>query len=103
MNKDPDGVILYANEAMFQATGYLFNDLIGRTPGEIWGNQRDESFYEEMWHAIKVEKRTFAANVLNRKKDGTYYNCDLRIYPVLGEDNDINFFVGITFNFEYAI
>ena len=100
---DEDGVILYANDALSQVTGFSVNEILGRTPGEIWGNERDQGFYEEMWHTIKIEKRPFSSNVLNKKKDGTYYNCDLKIYPVLNQNKNINFFVGIVSNFEYAI
>lgn len=101
---DEDGVILFANEAKLQRSGYETDDLLGRTPGELWGNQKDESFYEYMWETIKVDKKSFTAtNMINKRKDGSYYGCDLKIYPILDDNKNINFFVGIETNFSDSI
>src|SRR3989344_7553582 len=77
-----EGIILYANEAMIGRTGFPRHEIIGKTPGELWGNQRDESFYQYMWETIKVDKKPFTSDMTNRRKDGTYYSCELKIYPV---------------------
>ena len=103
MITDEDGVILYANDATFEKTGFFKEDLVGRTPGELWGNQKDDGFYEYMWETIKVDKKSFESNMTNRKKDGTYYNCNLKVYPILDDSRDIIFFVSITSNFTEAI
>ena len=101
---DEDGVILFANEATLQRSGYTREERMGNTPGEIWGNQKDESFYEYMWETIKVDKKSFTApNMINKRKDGSYYGCDLIIYPILDDNKNINFFVGIESNYSDSI
>ena len=100
---DEDGVILFANEAVVQRNGFSVEEVIGQTPGELWGNQRDKSFYEDMWQTIKVEKKPFTATVTNRRKDGTYYGCELRIYPVLDESKKVVYFLGIESDFIEAV
>ena len=100
---DEDGVIFYVNDILTQITGFDRYEIIGKTPGELWGNQKDKSYYDYMWHTIKVEKKPFIGNFLNRRKDGTYYSCDFKIYPILDDKKDILFFVGISSNFADAI
>jgi len=100
---DEDGVILYANDATFENTGFAREDVLGRTPGELWGNQKDDSFYEYMWETIKIDKKPFETVMTNKRKDGTYYGCNLKIYPILDDNEEITFFVGITSNFTETI
>lgn len=54
-----------------------------------------KEFYEKMWQAIKIEKRPFAAEVKNKRKDGTEYWQELHISPVLRENGEVKFFIGI--------
>ena len=100
---DDDGVILFANEAVLQRTGFSEEEVIGQTPGVLWGNQKDESFYEYMWETIKVDKKPFASIMTNRRKNGTYYGCEIKIYPILNKNKDIDFFVGIESNFTESV
>ncbi len=100
---DEDGVILFANEHIVERTGFSIAEIVGKTPGELWGNQKDTGFYEDMWQTIKIEKKPFTASMTNKRKDGTYYGCELKIEPILDEKGDISFFIGIELNFSDAI
>ena len=100
---DEDGVILFANDAVSQRTGFFIEEVIGKTPGELWGNQKDKSFYQDMWQTIKIDKKPFTATMTNRRKDGTYYGCELRIYHVLDSDKNVLFFMAIESDFIDAI
>ena len=97
-----DGVILFVNEAMTERTGFSRQEIIGRTPGKLWGNQKDEGFYQYMWETIKVDKKSFTSDMVNRRKDGTYYGCELKIYPI-EDDLGNSFFVGIETKFNDVI
>jgi len=100
---DEDGVILFANEITVKRTGYSMEEIIGKTPGELWGNQNDKSFYEDMWRTIKTEKKPFYGRVTNKKRDGTYYGSNLTIYPILDKQKNIYLFLGIASDFMDAI
>jgi len=100
---DEDGVILFANDAVTQRTGFTVEEVIGKTPGELWGNQKDKSYYQDMWQTIKIEKKPFTATLTNRRKDGTYYGCELRIYPVLDESKNVTYFLGIESDYTDAV
>ena len=100
---DENGVILFANKHVVDRTGFSIEEIIGQTPGKLWGNQKDEGFYKDMWKTIKIDKNPFTATMINKRKDGTYYGCELKIEPVLDENENISFFVGIESNFIDAI
>lgn len=92
---DPDGNIIYANKAVEENTGFKIDELIGQSPGKLWGGNMPKEFYEKMWHKIKVEKRPFVGEVKNKRKGGTEYWQELRVYPVLDDKSEIKVFIGI--------
>lgn len=88
---DPDGYILYANEAAVSLTGFSLEEMKGKTPS-LWGKQMPHEFYVDMWHQIKTEKKPFSGEITNRKKDGTLYIASARIVPIV-DDGKVSFFV----------
>lgn len=92
---DREGVIIYANKGAEMKTGFSTEEMIGKRPGDLWGGQMEESFYVNMWIEIKEKKVPFFGEVKNKRKDGTFYWQETRIYPVLGDDGEIEFFIGI--------
>lgn len=91
---DPDGVILFANKAAEKLTGYSKSEMIGNRPS-LWGKQTPKEFYEKMWNTIKIGKKSFKREITNRHKDGTEYEVEIKISPILDENNNVAFFVGI--------
>lgn len=92
---DEHANIIYANKAVELSSGFKHDALVGKTPGDLWGGNMPREFYERMWHTIKVEKRPFVDEVRNVRKDGTEYWQELRISPVLADDGEVRFFIGI--------
>lgn len=92
---DPDANIIYANRAVERNTGFPHDEIIGRNPADFWGGQMPQEFYTGMWQTIKIEKRPFIGEVRNKRKDGTEYWQELHISPVLWDNGDVKFFIGI--------
>ena len=94
---DPTGIILYANSATSEITGYSHSELLGKKAGssKLWGGQMDREFYAKLWHTIKIEKKTFEATVNNRRKNGNKYFAQVKISPVLDKNNNVVFLVAI--------
>ncbi|MEI6843158.1 MAG: ATP-binding protein [bacterium] len=92
---DPDGIVLYANKAIEIITGFKEKDTIGKKAGTLWRLPMSKPFYEELWKTIKTEKRTYQGEIKNRKKNHEIYDSKISISPVLDENNEIKFFVGI--------
>jgi PAS domain S-box-containing protein len=90
---DPDGIILYANPATAVTTGFSEEEIVGGKPS-LWGRQMPKEFYGRLWETIR-SGASFSTEVTNRKKDGSRYVAELNINPILGENGEIRFFVGV--------
>lgn len=93
---DAEGVVLYANKAVEEITGFKKEEILHKKAGikALWGGQMDKSFYKKLWHTIKTEKKDFSGEVNNRRKNGELYVAQASISPVI-ENNKVAFFVGI--------
>ena len=91
---DNEGIILYVNQSMLDATGYSLSEVIGQTPG-VWGGHMSKQFYKDLWHKIKDKKQVATFEVLNKKKNGETYKAILRISPILDVNSKPSMFLGI--------
>lgn len=92
---DEHANILYANKAAEQQTGFSIEEMIGKNPADLWGGKMPKEFYERMWHQIKIEKKPFVGEVQNIRKDGSSYWQALHISPILNDNGEVKFFIGI--------
>lgn len=92
---DPEGTIIYANQAATRTTGFSIEEMLGRKTSDLWGGHMDDNFYQDMWKAIKTEKRAYDGKVKNQKKNGRFYTAEVHIAPVLNLKQEIMFYVGI--------
>lgn len=80
---DPEGRTLYANACVSRRTGYSQREIIGRTPGELWGGHMPRAFYRQLWRTLKIERRPFFGTVKNHGKQRGVYSEDLALAPIL--------------------
>jgi PAS domain S-box-containing protein len=92
---DPQGTILFINNAVEIATGYTADEAIGKNPSELWGGHMSMEFYVDMWKEILEKKATVKLKMTNRKKSGQPYNIELLVSPILDTNGNVIFFVGI--------
>lgn len=91
---DKDATILYANPMVERITGYPHSELIGANP-RLWGKQMSQEFYTTLWKTIKIDKRIYEGQIVNRRKNGELYTAELRCAPILDNNGDVEGFVGI--------
>lgn len=91
---DIEGRILFVNSAAKDLTGYGLEDIIGKTPS-LWGDESSEAFYAEAFDKIRESKTPLRGEVGNYRKDGKKFIGQLHISPVLSEEKEVIFFVGI--------
>ncbi len=91
---DKTGKIIYANKMCQEITGYSYDEIIGKNPS-LWGGQMDKEYYKTMWETIAIKKQRFGGEIINKRKDGRLYEASVRIIPVLDDNGDVKFFVGI--------
>jgi PAS domain S-box-containing protein len=91
---DPDGVVLYANNAVSVITGYSNDEIIGKRPS-LWGNQMPKEFYVKFWKIIKEDKKVFIGEINNKRKNGEIYIAEIKVAPILDKNGNVVFFVGV--------
>ena len=95
---DSQGKIVYINRAVEKMTGYTVHESIGKKPSQLWGGNMDEKFYQKMWKTMLEEKRSVNFKMINQKKDGTPYDVELTVSPIIDNSDNIVYFVGIEMN-----
>lgn len=80
--------ILFVTKQISELTGYTTSEIIGQTPKMFQGNLSDEKSRSKIREAIK-NKHPFKEIVINYKKDGTFYKCEIEAYPKFDADNNL--------------
>ena len=91
---DPDGGIIYVNQAFTDVTGYTYEDVRGKNPSILQSGKQDRDFYARMWGAIKSTDK-WKGELWNKRKNGELYPEALDIRAIHNKNGDIKFFVGV--------
>lgn len=92
---DKEGHIQWVNPAFSKLTGYSTREAIGRTPGELLkSGKHDKQFYDQIWETIR-SKKVWSGELINRRKDGSFYFEEETITPVLDSQGEISSFIAI--------
>jgi PAS domain S-box-containing protein len=91
---DIDGKITYVNPAFNRMTGYTTEEAVGQRPSILKSGRHSPDFYEELWQTIRSGQVWFG-EVVNRRKDGTLYNEEMRITPVKASNGEIIGYIAI--------
>lgn len=94
---DPNGIVIYANAALENITGFCPKEILGKKAGskELWGGHMRKEFYKKLWDTIKVEHKPFIGEIMNRKKNGLMYQALSSISPILNKDGILEYVVAI--------
>lgn len=91
---DPQGVIEWVNPAFTAITGYLPEEVIGRTPRILKSGQHDANFYRQMWECLH-SGQVWRGSLVNQKKDGSLYIEQQTVTPILDDSGHVTHFVAI--------
>jgi len=91
---DKNGIIEYVNPAFTKITGFRPDEAIGETPRILKSGRQDAAFYDELWRTISGGG-IWHKQMVERRKDGTFYPAIVSIAPILNEENEITHYVGI--------
>ena len=91
---DAEARIEYVNPSFEQITGYSRAEVMGQNPRMLKGGQAKPRFYESMWNSLAAGK-SFRADFVNRRKDGTLYRMVGVITPLLDDAGRLTGYVGV--------
>ena len=94
MITDVDGKIIWVNESIEKLSGYKEKELIGKTPSLFKSGLMPNDFYLKMWQTIQSGK-VWKGELINKRKDGSYYEEEMTITPILNDNNEISHFISI--------
>jgi len=89
---DKNGINTFVNDALVSHTGYLKNELLGKTNKIFKSDLHDKMFYKNLWKTI-LSGKTYKNIFINKKKNGDIYHEDMTITPILDKNKEITNFV----------
>jgi two-component system, cell cycle sensor histidine kinase and response regulator CckA len=87
---DNGGTIQYVNQAFIKITGYSTAEAIGQTPRILKSGYQVKRFYNDLWADI-LSGKPWAGELINKRKDGSYYPQRTAISPVFSVDGNCHF------------
>ena len=87
-------LITYTNPAFTQITGYSFEEVRGRDWTFLKGTDTSQQTCDQIMEALR-ERRSIQTEIINYRKDGSKFWDDLSISPVLDEQGQLRYFVGV--------
>ncbi|MDQ1256932.1 MAG: hypothetical protein QG656_1532, partial [Candidatus Hydrogenedentes bacterium] len=91
---DTEGTIQYVNPAFEQITGYARSETIGNNPRMLKSGKQDDAFYKRLWETV-AGGQVWSDRFVNKRKDGTLYDEEATISPVLDAAGHTTHYVGI--------
>ena len=79
---DMDFQIIYTNRAFRDLFGYSAEDMVGRTPDFLNAEQIGPDIQLNIYETV-ASGETWRGTVLNKRKDGSTFTCDLAIFPMI--------------------
>lgn len=94
MIADPDGTMFWLNNAFATLNGYTPEELLGKNPRILNSGKNPPGFFERLWSTV-LSGKTWRAETINRRKDGSDIIVDQTITPVLDKDGKLVSLVAI--------
>jgi len=89
--------IIYVNEAFTKISGYEADEVIGKTPRMLQGDDTDRKELDRLKETLS-QGRTFMGELKNYTKDGDPYWLDISITPIRNDEGVVTHFTAIERN-----
>ena len=92
-----NGFITHASEKIEIKTGFAKDEIIGQHTRIFNSGYHSKSFFATMWKTV-LSGKVFNGEILNRKKDGSYYWIFSTIIPIKNINNEVEYFINVRNN-----
>ena len=94
MTTDTQSAITYINKAAESLYGYAIDELLGKKPDILNAEPLAEAIQREIYATLAVG-RSYQGQSLNRRKDGSTFVCEYKIFPLFDDKDQAYAYVGI--------
>ncbi len=94
---DSAGTIEYVNPAWERLTGYPAAEALGKTSSLVRSGRHGSEVYEQMWATIQ-SGRVWRGDLVNRRKDGSFYDAAVVIAPIHEAAGQVISYVGLQYD-----
>ncbi len=91
---DTTGIIVYANPALEQTTGYCVDKVVGQHVRILKSGRHSLEFYQHLWATI-TNGQVWRGRFINRRKDGRLYHEEATITPIKDAAGKITRYIAI--------
>ena len=91
---DPEGRILYANQAFVEVSGFTLPELLGQPHNMIRHPDMPEEAFRDMWETIK-SGHAWTGLVKNRRKDGDHYWVRANVTPLTSSGGQVDGYMSV--------
>lgn len=91
---DIQGVIEYVNPRFCTVTGYQADEVVGRKPNILKSGKTPDTVYQNLWATVSAGKE-WRGELINKRKDGSFYWDLCSIAPIRNDAGEITNFVSI--------
>ena len=92
---DTQGTIQYVNSGFEKITGYTKDEVLGKNPRILKGGRHDKAYYKAMWETL-AHGESWTGRFTNLRKDGSVYDAEQTISPILDTDGRIVNYVSVS-------
>ncbi len=92
---DPEGRMIWCNDALLRLSGYGFAELEGRRPGEMFYGPDTDPETMAYIAACFTAQQPFVVEVLNYARNGETYWIRLSVHPDRSQDGELLGYTGI--------
>jgi len=87
---DKKGIITYANDKFCEISGYSREELLGKAHNIVRHPEVSPNVFRQLWDTIQ-DKKTFTGVVKNRNKSGGTYITEIKVFPIVIDDEIIEY------------
>lgn len=92
---DRQAVIQWANPAFSLLTGYTLEETVGSNMRDlVKSGEHGPEFYVEFWRTL-LDGRVWHGEVINKRRDGTFYPEEMTVTPVRLDSDEITHFIAV--------